>query len=94
MECVFLGAEASLKLPLELNLHFSRGVCRTYWLIVRPHTGSFKRPGVSLATSVTGFCFTFDHLLPSHDVGIISLAVLAVVIQLGWMFVGRLPLVH
>src|SRR5258706_9613255 len=30
------------------------------------------------ATSVTGFGFPFDHLLPSHIVGIISLVVLAV----------------
>jgi hypothetical protein len=29
-------------------------------------------------TSVTGFFFPFDHLLPSHIIGIISLAVLAV----------------
>jgi hypothetical protein len=29
------------------------------------------------ATSVTGFAFPFDHLLPSHKVGIVSLAVLA-----------------
>jgi len=32
------------------------------------------------ATSVTGFGFPFDHLLPSHKVGIISLVVLAVAI--------------
>ncbi len=31
-------------------------------------------------TSVTGFCFPHDHLLPSHIVGIISLVVLAVAI--------------
>jgi len=31
-------------------------------------------------TSVTGFGFPFDHLLPSHKVGIVSLVVLAVVI--------------
>jgi hypothetical protein len=29
------------------------------------------------ATSVTGFAFPFDHLLPSHKVGMVSLAVLA-----------------
>jgi hypothetical protein len=45
------------------------------------------RPGWTLlflattvATSVTGFGFPFDHLLPSHKVGIISLVVLAVAI--------------
>lgn len=32
------------------------------------------------ATSVTGFGFPFDHLLPSHKVGIVSLAALALAI--------------
>jgi hypothetical protein len=34
----------------------------------------------TVATSVTGFGFPFDHLLPSHKVGIISLVVLVVAI--------------
>ena len=34
----------------------------------------------TVATSVTGFAFPFDHLLPSHKVGIISLSVLALAI--------------
>jgi hypothetical protein len=34
----------------------------------------------TVATSVTGFAFPFDHLLPSHKVGIISLVILAVAI--------------
>ncbi len=34
----------------------------------------------TVATSVTGFGFPFEHLLPSHVVGIISLLVLAVAI--------------
>jgi len=34
----------------------------------------------TVATSVTGFGFPFDHLLPSHVVGVISLLVLAVAI--------------
>lgn len=34
----------------------------------------------TVATSVTGFGFPFDHLLPSHQVGIISLVILAVAI--------------
>jgi hypothetical protein len=34
----------------------------------------------TVATSVTGFGFPFDHLLPSHKVGILSLIVLAVAI--------------
>jgi hypothetical protein len=32
---------------------------------------------MTIATSVTGFAFPFDHLLPSHKVGILSLVVLA-----------------
>ncbi len=35
---------------------------------------------MTVATSVTGFGFPFDHLLPSHKVGIISLVILAVAI--------------
>src|SRR5713101_8779366 len=34
----------------------------------------------TVATSVTGFGFPFDHLLPSHKVGIISLVILTVAI--------------
>ena len=34
----------------------------------------------TVATSVTGFGFPFDHLLLSHKVGIISLVILAVAI--------------
>jgi hypothetical protein len=34
----------------------------------------------TVATSVTGFGFPFDHLLPSHKVGIVSLLVLAMAI--------------
>ncbi len=34
----------------------------------------------TVLTSVTGFGFPFDHLLPSHKVGIISLVMLAIAI--------------
>ena len=40
----------------------------------------------TVATSVTGFGFPFDHLLPSHDVGILSLLVLAVAIIARYVF--------
>jgi hypothetical protein len=40
----------------------------------------------TVATSVSGFGFPFDHLLPSHKVGIISLVVLAVAILAGYRF--------
>src|SRR5207253_4583420 len=35
----------------------------------------------TVVTSVTGFGFPFDHLFPSHKVGIISLVVLTVAIR-------------
>jgi len=40
----------------------------------------------TMATSVTGFGFPFDHLLPSHKVGILSLLVLAVAIIARYVF--------
>jgi hypothetical protein len=40
----------------------------------------------TVLTSVTGFFFPFDHLLPSHKVGIISLVVLAVAIPARYFF--------
>ena len=40
----------------------------------------------TVATSVTAFGFPFDHLLPSHVVGIISLLVLAVAILARYAF--------
>jgi len=40
----------------------------------------------TVATSLTGFLFPFEHLLPSHIVGILSLLVLAVVIPARYVF--------
>ena len=40
----------------------------------------------AVLTSVTGFGFPFEHLLPSHKVGIISLAVLALAIPARYVF--------
>src|SRR5271169_2429379 len=40
----------------------------------------------TVATSVTGFGFPFDHLLPSHKIGILSLVVLAVAILARYVF--------
>jgi hypothetical protein len=39
----------------------------------------------TVATSVTGFFFPFDHLLPSHKVGIISLGILVIAIYARYM---------
>jgi hypothetical protein len=40
----------------------------------------------TVATSVTGFGFPFDHLLPSHKVGILSLLVLPLAIAARYAF--------
>jgi hypothetical protein len=40
----------------------------------------------TVATSVTGFGFHFDHLLPSHKVGIISLVILSLAILARYRF--------
>jgi hypothetical protein len=40
----------------------------------------------TVLTSVTGFGFPFEHLLPSHKVGIISLIVLAIAISARYAF--------
>jgi hypothetical protein len=40
----------------------------------------------TVATSLTGFGFPFDHLLPSHVVGFLSLVVLAVAIAARYAF--------
>jgi hypothetical protein len=40
----------------------------------------------TVLTSVTGFFFPRDHLLPSHTVGLISLAVLAVAILARYVY--------
>src|SRR5881296_2187314 len=47
-------------------------------------TGLFL--ATTVATSVTGFGFPFDHLLPSHKVGFISLVVLAIAIAARYAF--------
>jgi len=40
----------------------------------------------TVLTSITGFGFPFDHLLPPHKIGIISLVVLAVTIPARYVF--------
>lgn len=40
----------------------------------------------TVATSVTGFGFPFDHLLPSHKLGILSLVALAIAIPARYAF--------
>ena len=40
----------------------------------------------TVLTSVTGFGFPFEHLLPSHKVGIISLIILAIAIPARYVF--------
>lgn len=40
----------------------------------------------TVLTSVTGFGFPFEHLLPSHIIGIISLVILAIAILARYLF--------
>jgi hypothetical protein len=40
----------------------------------------------TVLTSVTGFGFPFEHLLPSHKVGIISLVILAIAIPARYVY--------
>lgn len=40
----------------------------------------------TVLTSVSGFAFPFDHLLPSHKVGILSLVILAAAIPARYVF--------
>ena len=40
----------------------------------------------TVLTSVTGFLFPVDHILPSHKVGLLSLIILAVVIPARYVF--------
>jgi len=40
----------------------------------------------TVLTSVTGFGFPFEHLLPSHIIGVLSLVVLALVIAARYLF--------
>ena len=40
----------------------------------------------TVLTSITGFGFPFEHLLPAHKVGIVSLLVLAVTIPARYVF--------
>ena len=47
-------------------------------------TGLFL--ATTVATSVTAFGFPFDHLLPSHKVGIVSLVLLGVAISARYVF--------
>ena len=53
-----------------------------YGLLSGKHLSGWTAPflATTVATSVTGFGFPVEHLLPSHKVGIISLVILAVAI--------------
>src|SRR6267378_6717855 len=59
-----------------------------YGLLSGKHLRGWTAPflATTVATSVTGFGFPFDHLLPSHKVGIISLALLAIAILARYAF--------
>ncbi|HSE11361.1 MAG TPA: hypothetical protein VLB69_01890 [Rudaea sp.] len=64
-----------------MHLPEAADACRSLGELGRGHCGRMRvgqrKIVTTIATSVTGFGFPFDHLLPSHVTGIISLAVLA-----------------
>jgi hypothetical protein len=78
-----LSLEAFTRLHVALSLvGIVSGLIVLFGLI-----GARRLPGwtalylvTTILTSVTGFGFPFDHLLPSHKVGIISLVVLAITV--------------
>lgn len=63
-------------------LGIGSGFVVMYGLLSGKHLRGWTAPflATTVATSVTGFGFPFDHLLPSHKVGIISLVILAVAV--------------
>src|SRR6266850_7458043 len=63
-------------------LGIGSGFVVMYGLLSGKHLRGWTAPflATTVATSVTGFGFPFDHLLPSHKVGIVSLLVLAIAI--------------
>jgi len=78
-----LSLEAFTRLHVALSLvGIVSGLIVLFGLI-----GARRLPGwtvlylvTTILTSVTGFGFPFDHLLPSHKVGIVSLVVLAITV--------------
>jgi hypothetical protein len=64
------------------------GLIVSYGLLVgkRLDAGTALFLATTVATSVTGFFFPFDHLLPSHKVGILSLVVVALAILARYAF--------
>jgi hypothetical protein len=64
------------------------GLIVSYGLLVgkRLDAGTALFLASTVATSMTGFFFPFDHLLPSHKVGILLLVVLALAILARYVF--------
>src|ERR1700730_10589393 len=84
-----------LSLPTYTLLHvvislvgIGSGLLVVLGLIVGKRLGGWAELflATTVATRATGFGFPFDHLLPSHIVGCISLVVLAVAL---YAFYGR-----
>jgi hypothetical protein len=63
-------------------LAIASGFVVTFGLLAGKRLGGWTAffLATTVATSLTGFGFPFDHLLPSHKVGILSLVVLAIAI--------------
>jgi hypothetical protein len=78
-----LSLEAFTRLHVALSLvGIVSGLIVLFGLIARRRLAGWTALFVvtTILTSVTGFGFPFDHLLPSHEIGIVSLVVLAITV--------------
>jgi hypothetical protein len=78
-----LSLEAFTRLHVALSLvGIVSGLIVLFGLIARRRLAGWTALFLvtTILTSVTGFGFPFDHLLPSHKIGIVSLVVLAITI--------------
>ncbi len=78
-----LSLEAFTRLHVALSLvGIVSGLIVLFGLIARRRLAGWTALFVvtTILTSVTGFGFPFDHLLPSHKIGIVSLVVLAITV--------------
>jgi hypothetical protein len=78
-----LSLEAFTRLHVALSLvGIVSGLIVLFGLIARRRLAGWTALFLvtTILTSVTGFGFPFDHLLPSHKIGIVSLVVLAITV--------------
>ena len=88
---MILGMTASTYTLVHVMLSLvgiGSGFVVMYWLLTRKQFNGWTALFLAstVATSVTGFGFPFERLLPSHNVGIISLVALTIAIVARYVF--------